>query len=612
LNQESFLGGSNMTLAQLPERKDVPQEETWNLESIFPDTKAWEDAYRKAEKRLPEFSKFKGKLAENPQTLLACLKLHDEVLRSVEKIAVYSGLDSSTDVTDQSAQARGGQGRSLLNKAVAEVAFIEPELLALGKEKIEEWLQSEPSLAVYEHYFDNLFRQSAHMRSTEVEEILALAADPLGYLPGAYRSLVNADIKFAQAFDKTGKPRDVGQSSITGLITDSDREVRRTAWENYADGYLEHQHTIAAVQTGAFKRDVFRANARGYGSSLEASLTPNNIPTEVFHNLIQVFKENLPTWHRYWKVRREILGFDHLHVYDIKAPLTSTKHHVPYQQAVDWICEGMAPLGEEYVEVLRKGCLENRWVDRALNKGKGQGAFSWGMHDTQPFIMMSYADDVFSLSTLAHELGHSMHSYYTWQNQPYIYGDYSLFVAEVASNFNQAMVRNYLFQTQEDPDLQLALIEETMSNYHRYFFIMPTLARFELEMHERVERGEPINARSMMELTAELFQEGYGDEVVFDQDRIGITWAQFGHMYANFYVYQYATGISGADALVGRVLEEGEEAAEDYLDFLKTGNSLYSLDALKKAGVDLTNPEPVKAAFKFLADTVDRLERIKD
>jgi oligoendopeptidase F len=356
------------------------------------------------------------------------------------------------------------------------------------------------------------------------------------------------------------------------------------------------------------------AKARLYSSSLEASMFPVNVPLEVFHNLIKVYKENLPTWHRYWRLRKEILGYDDLHVYDLEAPLTSTKPHIPYHQAVDWICEGMAPLGEEFVKTLRKGCLESRWVDRARNKGKTQGAFSSGVYDTQPFIMMSYADDVFSLSTLAHELGHSMHSYYTRENQPHIYGDYSLFVAEVASNFNQALVRDYLFRTyslfvaevasnfnqalvrdylfrtQGDPNIQLALIEETMSNYHRYFFIMPTLARFELEMHERVERGEPVNARLMIDLTADLFKEGYGEEVVFDRDRIGITWAQFGHMYMNYYVYQYATGISGANALVNKVLKEGEKAAQEYLGFLKAGSSLYPLDALQKAGVDLTRP----------------------
>jgi len=599
-----------MALAQLPARNEVPREQTWNLESIFPDLKAWEESYQKVEKRLPGFEKYKGKLALSPETLLGCLKLREEVLRGAEKVAVYSGLHSSTDASDQEAQARAGQGQGLLNKAVAEVAFIEPELLVVGREALEKWLVEEPSLAAYEHYFDNLFRLQAHLRSSEVEEIIALTADPLRYLSNAYGSLVNADIDFRQAVAEDGNEREVGQSSIAGLITGQDREARRTAWENYADGYLEHQNTIAATQVGTFKRDVFHAQARGYGSSLEASLFPHNIPTDVFHNLIQVFKDNLPTWHRYWRIRREILGYDQLHVYDIKAPLTSSKPLIPYQQAVDWICEGMTPLGEEYVKVLRKGCLEDRWVDRARNKGKRQGAFSSGRHDTQPFIMMSYADDVFSLSTLAHELGHSLHSYYTWQNQPYIYGDYSLFVAEVASNFNQAMVREYLFQTQKDPDLQMALIEETMSNYHRYFFIMPTLARFELEMHERAEQGEPINAQFMIDLTAKLFKEGYGEEVVFDKDRIGITWAQFGHMYANFYVYQYATGISGANALANRVLSEGDEAANDYLEFLKAGNSMYSLDALQKAGVDLTSPEPVKAAFQVLTDTVDRLEKL--
>ena len=599
-----------MSLTQLPERSEVPREQTWNLESIFPDLQSWERSYQAAAKRLSQFEKYKGKLAQSPKILLECLNLRDEVLRSAEKVAVYSGLDTSTDASDQDTLARSGQGRSLMNKALAEVAFIEPELIAIGWEVLKGWMVEDSSLAMYGHYFEDLYRQSAHLRNSEVEEILALAADPLSYLPGTYGSLVNADIVFKGAADEKGNNRDVGQSSINGLITDPDREVRRTAWENYADGYLSHQNTIAAAQVGAFKRDAFIARARGYDSSLEASLFPNNIPTDVFHNLMEVFKENLPTWHRYWRLRKDILGYDKLHVYDIKAPLTPSKPIIPFQQAVDWICEGMAPLGEEYVQALRKGCLEERWVDRARNKGKRQGAFSWGMHDTQPFIMMSYADDVFSLSTLAHELGHSLHSHYTWQNQPYVYGDYSLFVAEVASNFNQAMVREYLFQTQEDPELQMALIEETMSNYHRYFFIMPTLARFELEMHERIERGEPVNARAMIELTAELFKEGYGDEVVFDFDRIGITWAQFGHMYANFYVYQYATGISGANALVSRVLTEGEQAAGDYLDFLKAGDSLYSLDALMAAGVDLTSPEPVKTAFRFLADTVDRLEKL--
>ncbi len=599
-----------MSKTVLPARDEVLVERTWNLESIFPSLDAWRDAYEELKERLPELSSFEGRLAEGPETLLACLDTWQEVMREAEKVVVYAFLASSVDVSNQEAAARAGQARSLMAEAASAGAFIEPELMTVGFETLRGWLEEEPELAIYEHHFEDLERQKEHVRSSEVEEVLALATDPLGAASTTYSALSNADLPFEPARSEDGTEMEVGQSSIGDLITHEDWNVRRTAWEHYADGYLAFQNTIAELQTAGFKRDVFNARVRRYGSSLEASLFPNNVPTEVFHNLIEVFSDNLPTWHRYWRIRREALGYEDLHVYDIKAPLRETKAEVPYEQAVEWICAGMAPLGEEYVEVLRRGCLDDRWVDRARNKGKRQGAFSSGAYDTQPFIMMSYGDDVFSLSTLAHELGHSMHSYLTRKNQPYVYGRYSLFVAEVASNFHQAMVRDYLFRTQEDEALQLALIEETMSNFHRYFFIMPTLARFELEMHQRVEEGGPINAQGMIDLAAELFKEGYGDEVVFDHDRIGITWAQFAHMYMNFYVYQYATGISGAHGLAERVLSGEAGAAEAYHDFLSAGSSVYPLEALEAAGVDLTTPEPVERAFGSMAEVVDRLEEL--
>jgi oligoendopeptidase F len=585
-------------------------EETWNLESIFESVAEWEAACQDLKSRLPELSIFEGKLQQGPETLLEALDTWEQLMRLAERVMVYAGLSASVDVSDQEVNARVGQARGLITRAVAAGSFIEPELMSVGFETLYDWLEEEPELAIYRHYLEDLVRQQAHVRSSEVEEVLALTIDPLAGSQNTYGVLTNADLPFEPARTEDGDEMELGQSSVNDLITQTDREVRRTAWENYADAYLAFQNTIAELQAGGLKRDIFRARARRYESSLEASLFPNNVPPEVFHNLIEVFKANLPTWHRYWRVRREALGYDELHVYDIKAPLTEEKPHVPYHQAVDWICEGLAPLGEAYVAQVREGCTEGRWVDRARNRGKRQGAFSGGAYDTQPFILMSYADDVFSLSTLAHELGHSMHSFLTRQQQPYVYGHYSLFVAEVASNFHQALVRDYLFRTQEDPDLQLALVEETMSNFHRYFFIMPTLARFELEMHQRVEQGAPVNATSMIDLTADLFKEGYGDEVVFDHDRIGITWAQFAHMYMNFYVYQYATGISGAHALADRVLAEWPQAAEDYLAFLSSGGSVYALDALQAAGVDLTSPEPVEKAFASLAEVVDRLEEL--
>ena len=395
------------------------------------------------------------------------------------------------------------------------------------------------------------------------------------------------------------------------LVTDADREVRRSAWENYADAHLAYKNTMANCLLAGIKQDVFMARARRYDSSLEAALAPHNIPVDVFHNLIDTYREHLPTWHRYWHVRAKALGLETLREYDVKAPLIETPIPVGYEQAVDWIAAGMAPLGDEYVARLRQGCLNDRWVDIYPNRGKRAGAFSWGGPGTQPFIMMSYTDDLYSLSTLAHELGHSLHSYYTWESQPLVYSDYSLFVAEVASNFNQALVRDYLFKQHDDREFQIAVIEEAMANFHRYFFIMPTLARFELDIHEQVERGDSFNADSLTELMADLLADGYGDGVTMDRARSGITWAQFSsHLYANFYVYQYATGIAGAHALARGVLDGESGASARYLDFLRAGGSLYPLDALKLAGVDLTTPAPVEEAFAVLDGLVDRLETL--
>jgi len=598
-----------MDQTELPNREDVPLEQTWNLESIFPKTEKWKEALEQVEKDLPKLEEYKGKLGDSPQVLLEYLIFAETLTTITLKVMVYGLLDQSTDMGNNEAAARSGQGRSLITKLSAARSFEEPEIMSIGHIKLLQWVDENPGLSIYEHYFNNLDRQAKHVRSSEVEEILALVSEPLPpSVSPAYSVLVNTEIPFSPAENSNGEKIEIGQSNIGGLITHEDRKTRKSAYENYADGYLEFKNTIANIQIQGIQRDVFQVRARGYNSSLEASLTPNNIPLEVFHNLIEVFKKNLPTWHRYWRIRRKALGYDSFGIYDIKAPILKKKVNVPFENAVEWICDGMTPLGKDYVDVLRNGCLIERWVDHARNKGKRQGAFSGGSYGTQPFIMMSYADDIFSLSTLSHELGHSMHSYYTRKNQHFVYGNYSLFVAEVASNFNQAMVRDYLFETQTDPAFQLALIEEAMSNFHRYFFIMPTLARWELDIHQRVEKSGPVNSRILIDRCAELFREGYGDEVEYDHDRIGITWAQFGHMYMNFYVYQYATGISGAHALVDRVMDEGEGAVADYLNFLKAGSSVYPLDALKNAGVDLTNPKPVEKAFSVLADIVNGFE----
>ncbi len=594
--------------ASLPPRSQAPIEETWDLESLYPTPADWEAACRQLESQLPALAAFQGRLSQGSQTLLAFLDLFQECGALMSRIHAYAYNALSVDTSDPAAVARVGQARSLQTRYAAAIAFFNPELLAIGFERLHEWLSASPELSFFAHYLERLEKQREHIRSDEVEEVLALTTDPFSGPYSVYSMLNNADLTFQPALGADGERLEIGQSSIGGLLTHPDRQTRRSAWQNYADAYLAFKNTFAAALINAVKQDVFIARARRYPSALHASLEANFIPVEVFYHLIEVFKRNLPTWHRYWRLRRRALGYDELHVYDLKAPLTGSKPAVPYEQAVEWIAAGMAPLGEEYVGVLRRGCLEERWVDRALNRGKREGAYSSGAYGAHPFILMSYAGDLFSLSTLAHELGHSMHSYYSRRTQPFINSQYGLFVAEVASNFNQALVRDYLLRTQTGADFQLSLIEEAMSNYHRYFFIMPTLARFELEAHTRAEKGEPLSAAVLIDLMADLFKEGYGDEVVFDRERIGVTWAQFGHLYMNFYVYQYATGISGAHALAERVLAGEAGAAEAYLEFLKAGGSLFPLDALRLAGVDLTRPEPVERAFANLAHLVDRLE----
>jgi len=594
-----------------PKRSEIPVEYTWDVASIFATVADWETAVSQLDSQIEQVSQYEGRLHEGPTVLADCLAQAEQLQQQARKIFTYAGLSYSVDSLNSEAAARNDQARTAFAAALAAISFIQPELLTIGLDKVGNWLKEEARLAHYAHYMDRLAQRQAHVRSAKVEQVLSLTRDAFSTAAATHGILANTDLQFAPAKGSDGQSYEITQGTISALKTHVDRQIRRTAWENYADAHLAYKNTMANALSAGVKQNVFFSRMRNYRSSLEAALLPNFIPVDVFHNLINTFRQNLPTWHRYWRIRRQALGYDQLYEYDVKAPLTADPPKLSYETAVDWIAQGMAPLGKEYVSILRNGALEQRWVDVYPNQGKRMGAFSSGLPSTHPFIMMSFTDDLFSLSTLAHELGHSLHSYYTWQHQPIIYSNYGLFVAEVASNFNQALVRAHLFESNNDPNFHIAVIEEAMSNFHRYFFIMPTLARFELEIHQRVERGQPLNADILINLLANLFQEGYGDEIVFDRERTGITWAQFHtHLYSNFYVYQYATGISAAHALAHDVLSEKPGAVDNYHAFLKAGGSLYPLDALKVAGVDMTSPEPVETTFAVLAQIVDRLEQL--
>ncbi|MGJ3237506.1 MAG: oligoendopeptidase F [Anaerolineae bacterium] len=599
-----------VTTTKVLNRSDVPAEQRWNDTSVFANRDAWQAEYEALKEELPKLGKYAGKLSEGAQTLADYWELESQLRRRLFKLRSYVGMSTAVDSTDGEAKAMLGQMMGLFGSYSRNTAFSTPELIAISEDTLLKWVKDNERLTIYERAVREMFRQAAHTRSSEVEQVMGMLGEPFGGTQNAYSELSNTDLQFEDAIGSDGEPFPVTQSSIRIIKGSTDRELRRTGWQNYNKGYLQFKNTFAATYLTSVKQSTMQMRVRGYDSVLDMMLHPYNLPVDVFHNLINTYQQNLPTWHRYWEAKRKILGVDKIFDYDIWAPLTEKEPQIDYRQAVQWIAEGMEPLGDDYVNTMTRGCLEENWVDWSVNKGKRQGAFSNGSYDTYPFIMMSFDNQLSGMSTLAHELGHSMHSYYSRKTQPEIYAGYSMFVAETASNFNQAMTRAHLFEQNDDRDFQLALIQEAMDNFHRYFFIMPTLARFEFEVHERQAAGKALTADTLNNLMNEYFSDGYGDTLSHDADMTGITWATFGHLYLPYYTFQYATGISAAHALADQVRNGNSQAVQNYLQFLNTGSALDPLDALQMAGVDMLTPEPIEKTFAVMAELVERLESL--
>ena len=456
-------------MSTVPTREEVPVESTWNHESVFPSFDAWREEYQAAMALVPDIEGYKGTLAQNPERLAEWFEFHAAIFRRIYTLYMYPVMWQACDGNNEEIKGMVGQAQGLVGQFLAGAAFAAPELLAVDEDTLQDWLRQD-GLKLYQQHIDDLLRKKKHVLSGEVEAVLGLLSDPLSRIESIRSALNDMDLKFEAANDSGGVPQPLVQSTVNKLLADSDREVRKNTWNNYADSYLKYHNTFATAYLASVKSNVVKARLRGYESVLHSKLSPNNIPVEVFHNLIDTYKRQIPTWHRYWDVRRRALGNETIHPYDIWAPLTADDPELSYPAAVEMIAAGMAPLGDEYVSTMRHGCLEERWVDYAINEGKSEGAFSFGTYDSYPFIMMSFDGNLSSMSTLAHELGHSMHSHYTRAHQPFVYSHYSMFVAEVASNFNQAMVRAHLFAGNNDRNFLLALIQEAMDNIHRYFF----------------------------------------------------------------------------------------------------------------------------------------------
>ncbi|HUG16557.1 MAG TPA: oligoendopeptidase F [Thermomicrobiales bacterium] len=605
---------SGTATSALPKRSELAPEQCWDIENVYATPEDWERSVSAFTDRLSGIERHQGLLGASGEALLAALRERDALILDVWRIELYGSMRVAEDATNAASLAMNDRAQAVIAQAMGAAAFIEPEILAIQPETLERYLAETEGLGVYAHYLDRLKRRRAHVRSSEVEQVLAQVGEPLASFYSIHTALADADLKLGRVTDERGNEVELGQGNLDAYIYNANRSIRQAAFETSADAYLALKNTFAANYAGAVKRDVFNARARGYESSLAAALSPEAIPLEVFHNLLDTVWRNLPVWRRYFSVRAKLLGIEKAHAWDItEAPLQRAgappQRRITFDEGVELIADSLAPLGAEYVSHVRQG-IGDRWVDAQPNAGKSGGAFSTGAPGHHPFILMSWHDELGSVSTLIHELGHSMHSLYSWRTQPLVYADYSMFVAEVASNMNQALMGAHLLENEDDPDFLITVIEERMGNNLRYLFTMPILAKFELDCHERVERGDALTADGMIAMMADLYSAAYGDAVEIDRERMGVNWARFPHLFSGFYVFQYATGIAAAAQLAQQVRSEGEPAAGRYLEFLKTGGSRYPVDALRTAGIDMRQPAPIQAAFDMLAGYVARLEEL--
>lgn len=594
----------------LPARSAIPPDQTWNTADVYPSDAAWEDDARHTYEQLPRLARLVAEADQSASALLAALQARDQWLALAWRIRWYGAMQVKVDAGDDNAAGLLQRAHDLLARMEEAFAALSPSLVALTPERFAAFVQEQPALGVYEHAIDAVRRRHAHIRSAEVEDVLAatgaLAATPREI----YNALVNDEIAFGVVRAEDGAAIAVSQATFTELIRSPHRPTRQAAWERYSEGYVSHQKALAGTLAGSVRRDILLARAHRYPSALDAALDQSWLPRSVYANLLGAFRAHLPLWPRYWEVRRRALGVERLHGYDLDVPLIRAQRRIPYDDARTLLLAAMAPMGDDYVSTLRRGLYDERWVDWAANRGKTGGAEQSGAYGLHPFVLLTYPENLLGVSVLAHEMGHAMHTHYTCAHQPQVYEDTANYLAETASTLSQALLRAHVLHAERDPDMRLEVLADALAYFYRYLFQMPLLAQFEMESHERVERGESLTAGWMSARMLDLLGEGYGPAVTLDPARDGVIWAQFSHLFLNFYAYQYALGLASATTLAGMIEREGAPAAARVLDCFKAGDSVYPLDALRLAGIDLTTPEPIDRAFETLAALVDELETL--
>lgn len=592
----------------LPKREEVSENLTWDLTVIFQSDNDWEKEYQSTESKVEEVKKYKGELKEGAKTFQKALETVLDLSRSVGKVYVYAHLKSDQDTGNGTYQALNDRARLLATKAGEATSWFEPELLSLSEEQLSGYFQENDSLNQYKHAIDQMTANRAHVLSAEMEALLAGASDILSASSQTFNVLNNADIQFPEVTGEDGEKVQLSHGMYGQLLESTNRKVREEAFTKMYEIYEGFKNTFASTLQADVKNNNYQAKVHNFKSARERALSANHIPESVHESLIEVVNENLHLLHRYMELRKELLNLEDLHMYDLYTPITGeTGLKYSYDEAKDETYTGLEKLGEEYKEVLHQA-FNNRWIDVVENKGKRSGAYSSGTYDTNPYILLNWHDSLNHLYTLVHELGHSVHSYFTRKNQPYVYGDYSIFLAEIASTTNENILTDHLLKTASDPKTKAHVLNHYLDGFKGTVFRQTQFAEFEHFMHEEAAKGMPLTADFLSKNYSELNNKYYGP--VENDKAIQHEWARIPHFYYNYYVYQYSTGFCAATALADKIVNEEEGALERYLNYLKAGSSDFPIEVMKKAGVDMTEKHYLKRAMSVFEQRLNELEEV--
>ncbi len=593
----------------LKQRSDIDAKFKWDIEAMYPDEAQWEKDIVDCVSAAEKFTRFQGKVTDSSDILFEALDEKDKIWRKLEHAFVYAAMKKDEDNRVDKYQSMDDKCGSAIAKVSAAMSFFSPELLAADEEKILQYIDENPKLELYRFALEDALREKKHVLSTAEENILAQLSEVTGATNDIFKMLNNADLTFGTVVDEDGDTVNLTHGNYITFMESHDRNLRKAAFTNMYEAYKAFINTIATTYNYNTKNDAVSARIRKYDSARQAALSSGNIPEEVYDNLIAVVNEYLPVLHRYIALRKKVLGVDELKMYDVYVPLVQLpKKEIPYEEALKMMQEGLAPLGTEYLAQVDKGTKEG-WIDVYENQGKTSGAYSFGSYDSKPYILLNYTNTLKDVFTIVHEMGHSMHSFYTRKTQPFAYGDHSIFTAEVASTVNESLLMQHLLEKETDAEMRKYLINYYIEEFRTTLFRQTMFAEFEMLTHKEIENGGVLTAKWLCDVYDDLNKKYFGPALSEDE-YIRYEWARIPHFYRGFYVYQYATGYSAATAISKRILTEGEPARKNYIEFLKSGSSDYPVELLKIAGVDMSSPEPIRMAMETFKDLVDELEKL--